>query len=119
MQTHAKPMISCKTLFLGFEIEKSNITATGLPTYLFEIILVYNQPEQSIHLNINKANRHKSRAPRKQRPTDRPTDGPTERLIESCARDYKFPLRLHCTSNASQPDRKFIWIVRNTLKFWN
>ena len=30
----------------------------------------------------NKADRHKSRAPRKQRRTDGPTDQPTERLIE-------------------------------------
>ena len=35
----------------------------------------------------NKANRRKSRAPRKQRPMDGPTDGPTERLIELRARD--------------------------------
>ena len=35
----------------------------------------------------NKADRHKSHAPRKQRPTDGQTDGPTKRLIQLRARD--------------------------------
>ena len=37
--------------------------------------------------STNKADRHKSRAPSYQRPTDQPTDRPTKRLIESPARD--------------------------------
>ena len=36
---------------------------------------------------INKADRHKSRAPSNQFPTDRQTDRPTEWLIKSRARD--------------------------------
>ena len=35
----------------------------------------------------NKADRHKSRAPINQRPTDGPTDQPIKRLIELRARD--------------------------------
>ena len=45
---------------------------------------------------MNKADRHKTRAPIVQRRTDRLTDRPTERLIESRARDYKrnIPVKL-------------------------
>ena len=49
--------------------------------------LVYDSDSTKVEgrICVNKADRHKSRAPSKQRPTDRPTNGPTDQWTDKAA----------------------------------